>query len=254
MTPRVDRIPITLATGGALSLTGIAVAVTRFDASVSVGPFCTGAIAAWLFVCASLHHLGRTRGARLTNATGITLGRGFLVSLVAGFALGPVPTGRALWLPGLLYAVAAIGDGLDGALARRTENVTPLGAALDVTTDALGLLVAPLVAIRWARLPPWYLLLSAAYPVLRLGLRIRRLRRLPVFPERLRPDPRARLLAGVQMAVVAAALFPVLPRAVTWTAATLVMLPTLALFAGEWRLATRPSAGGDDARAERLHA
>ena len=72
-----------------------------------------------------------------------------------------------------------------------------------------------------------------------------------VFPERLKADPRARFFAGVQMTVVAASLFPVLPQLVTWTAATLAMLPTLALFAGEWRLATRSAPDGG-ALAERL--
>jgi CDP-diacylglycerol--glycerol-3-phosphate 3-phosphatidyltransferase len=102
-------------------------------------------------------------------------------------------------------------------------------------------------------LPPWYLALSCAYPVFRLALALRRARGRPVFPERLGPDERARFFAGVQMTVVAVSLFPVLPRAVTWPAATIAMLPTLALFAGEWQLATSSATDGR-ARAERLDA
>ena len=138
----------------------------------------------------------------------------------------------------MLYAVAALADRADGALARRTNGVSALGAKLDVATDAVGLFVAPLVGVRWGRLPPWYLALALAYPAFRLALRVRRWRGLPVHVERLKLDPRARFFAGVQMAVVAAALLPGLPRALTWTAATAAMLPTLALFVGEWRLVT----------------
>ncbi|HEX4403627.1 MAG TPA: CDP-alcohol phosphatidyltransferase family protein, partial [Polyangia bacterium] len=157
----------------------------------------------------------------------MTIARGFVISLVAGFALWPA--GGVRWWPGVLYAVAALADRADGALARRTSDVTELGAKLDVVTDAVGLFVAPIVGVRWGRLPPWYLALALAYPTFRLALRARRSRGLPVHVDRLRRDPRARFFAGVQMVVVAAALLPVLPRALTWTAATVAMLPTLAL-------------------------
>src|SRR5262249_40464417 len=103
------------------------------------------------------------------------------------------------------------------------------------------------------RLPPWYLVLACAYPAFRGALGLRRAWGWPVFSERLGPAPLARFFAGVQMTVVAASLFPVLPRAVAWSAATIAMLPTVALFAGEWRLATR-SATGDRPRAQRLDA
>ena len=93
-----------------------------------------------------------------------------------------------------------------------------MGAAQDVATDALGLLLVPLLAVSWGRLPPWYLLLSAAYPLFRMGLWARARLGLPAYPERLRPDPRARVLAGVQMGVVAASLFPFLPRWLLWPA------------------------------------
>jgi hypothetical protein len=49
------------------------------------------------------------------------------------------------------------------------------------------------------------------------------------------------------MTVVAAALYPVLPAALAWTAATAAMVPTLALFAGEWRLVTAPNGARDSA-------
>jgi CDP-diacylglycerol--glycerol-3-phosphate 3-phosphatidyltransferase len=256
MTPRVARLTILLTFAGVTLITVVAKGFASYDASVDCSLFVPGATVAWLSIVFFLAQLRRAHSAEgrgaLSSATWVTIVRGFLICLVAGFASGRVPAGRALWLPGALYTLAALADRADGAHARRTAGVTPLGAKLDVTTDALGLLVAPLVGVRWGRLPPWYLALALAYPALRLALGLLRAFGRPTFPERLRLDPRARFFAGVQMTVVATALFPLLPRAFTWTAATVAMLPTLALFAGEWRLVTRSAADGD-AAADRLH-
>jgi CDP-diacylglycerol--glycerol-3-phosphate 3-phosphatidyltransferase len=262
MTPRVQHFPIFIGFAGVAAITALANSLPSYEPALASSTFLAGALGTWLVLLISLtiargEHsrasAGGARGAPLTPATWITIARGMLVSLVGGFAPGPAPAGAARWAPCVLYAVAALGDGADGALARRTGRTSALGAALDVRTDVVGLIVAPLCAVRWGRLPPWYFALALAYPAFRAALALRRARGLPVFVERLRPDPRARFFAGVQMAVVAAALSPVLPRALTWPVATLAMLPTLALFAGEWRTATRLQADGD-ARAERLHA
>jgi CDP-diacylglycerol--glycerol-3-phosphate 3-phosphatidyltransferase len=253
MTPRVERSTILLTFAGVIAITVVAKGFASYDPSVVWSRFTSGATVTWLSLVLFLERLRRAHAAdALSQATWVTLARGFLIALVAGFLLGPVPAGGARWLPGGLYTLAALADRADGALARRRAGVTALGARLDVTTDALGLLVAPLVGVRWGRLPPWYLALALAYPAFGVALRLRRALGRAVFPGRLKPDPRARFFAGVQMTVVAAALFPLLPRALTWTIATVAMLPTLALFAGEWRLVTRSAADGD-ARAERLH-
>lgn len=253
---------IFLVFAGLVAITIVANSLPSYDSTIESWAVVVGASSTWLVLVICLTRLRReyspppSEGARLaalTWATWVTIGRGFLVSVVAGFALGPTPSARARWIPGALYALAALADRVDGALARRTKTTTALGAKLDVMTDAVGLFIAPIVGVRWGRLPPWYLALALAYPAFRLALRLRRARGLPVYLERLRLDPRARFFAGVQMTVVATALLGVLPRPLVWTAATLAMLPTLALFAGEWRLVTR-SAADRDARAERLHA
>jgi CDP-diacylglycerol--glycerol-3-phosphate 3-phosphatidyltransferase len=247
MTPRVASLSIFLALAGLIAITLVGSGLPSYDPAIESRTFMAGAVPTWLFIVVWLTHLRReyshrnegNRAAVITAATWVTLGRGFLVSLVAGFVLGPRPAGRALWFPGAVYALAVLADGGDGALARWTDRVTALGAKLDVTTDAVGLFVAPVVGIRWGRLPPWYLALALAYPTFWLAIRLRRTRALPIHLERLRRDPRARFFAGAQMILVATALLPVLPRAFTWAAATAAMLPTLALFAGEWRLVTR---------------
>jgi len=232
--------------GGAAML--IATAASSFSQWTSGASFALGAGAAWLFFCTamwrrralnvSVDDAATAPAATLTAATWITVTRALLVSALAGLFLSPVLQGAAAWIPGSLYLVAVLGDLVDGAVARRLRQSTRLGAALDVTTDALGLLVAPLLAVRLGRLPPWYLLLSAAYPLFQAGLRLRARWDMPSFPERLRPNPRARLLAGVQMGLVTTALFPVLPPSLLWPAATVAMVPTLVLFAREWRTAT----------------
>jgi CDP-diacylglycerol--glycerol-3-phosphate 3-phosphatidyltransferase len=245
---RLRRTIAGLTVGGAAML--IAGAACFFSSWTSGASFGAGAGAAWLFFCTTLWRrrtlnvflddAAKTAppAAALTAATWITVTRAWLVSALAGWFLSPALKGAAAWIPGWLYLVAVLGDLVDGAVARRLRQSTGLGAALDVTTDALGLLVAPLLAVRLGRLPPWYLLLSAAYPLFQAGLRLRARWHLPSFPQRLRPNPRARILAGVQMGLVTAALFPVLPPSLLWPAATVAMVPTLVLFAREWRTAT----------------
>jgi CDP-diacylglycerol--glycerol-3-phosphate 3-phosphatidyltransferase len=226
----------------------IAAAPAIFPSGRATLWFVGGGAAVWLFLGGTLWRRRDwnvaaddaqvIRGGTLTVGTWVTLARGLLISALGGFLLAPPAPGAPAWLPGMLYTAAALGDGLDGVLARRRRQATKLGASLDVTTDAVGLLVAPLLAVARGRLPPWYLLLSAAYPLFQLGLGLRERWRWPTFRARLRPYSRAKLFAGVQMAVVAAALYPVLPRWVLWPLASLAMLPTLALFGREWRLAT----------------
>jgi CDP-diacylglycerol---glycerol-3-phosphate 3-phosphatidyltransferase len=260
MTPRAGPLMTFLALAGVIAIGSVAIGLPAHDPTAASWAFVVGALPTWLYLVACLTRLRRERptsedGGRtaLTWATWVTIGRGFLVSVVAGFALEPAPAGRARWIPGVLYALAALADRADGALARWTKTTTALGAKLDVTTDVVGLLVAPIVGARWACLPPWYLVLALAYPTFRFSLVLRRARGLPVHLERLRLDPRARFFAGVQMTVVAVALLGVLPRALTWMVASVAMVPTLALFMGEWWLVTRSATDGD-ARAERLHA
>jgi CDP-diacylglycerol--glycerol-3-phosphate 3-phosphatidyltransferase len=214
------------------------------------GAFLALALATWLLVALRLARLraesegqrapggGRARptvapAVGLGLATHLTLLRGLLISLVAGFLLIP-PAGLVRWLPGLLYAGAALCDRYDGIVARRLGEASWLGARLDVEMDALGLLVAPLVGVVWGRLPAWYLLLGAAYYLFRAGVSLRGRWGLAVHPERLRRNRYARFFAGVQMILVATSLLPVLGRAVTTWAATLLMLPTLLLFARDW--------------------
>jgi CDP-diacylglycerol--glycerol-3-phosphate 3-phosphatidyltransferase len=167
----------------------------------------------------------------------LTALRGLLVSLVGGFLLLP-PVGAVRWLPPFLYAAAAVADYFDGIVARRLGEATARGAHFDEAMDALGLLVAPAVAVSWGRLPPWYLLLGAAYYLYRGGLWLRRRLGLPLYLEQVTRRPLTRVFAGLQMALVSLALAPVLPLEITSAAATVLMVPTLTFFVRDWLLVT----------------
>lgn len=197
------------------------------------------ALATWLVVSRTLWRARRLLDAGATGlgaATYITLLRGLLVSVAAGFV--PVaPVGAVRWVPAALYAAAAICDRFDGIVARRLGQTTALGARLDGAMDALGLLVAPAVAVAWGRLPPWYLLLGAAYYLFHAGIWLRRRLELPVHLERVVPKRSTRIFAGLQMTLVSVALAPLVPHEVTTVAATLLMMPTLIFFARDWFIA-----------------
>jgi CDP-diacylglycerol--glycerol-3-phosphate 3-phosphatidyltransferase len=195
-------------------------------------------------------HLGSNRpygdGVSVYRSLGlpnlVTLSRGGLVAALAGFgALTPRPA--IAWLPALLYGVGVTLDLLDGFLARRTERTTVLGAKLDMAIDTTGFLVAPLVGVLWGQLPAWYLSLSAARYLFKLGCAIRRRRGKPVFA--LPPSRVRRPLAGVQMGVITLALMPIVPLATIRPLAAVVLAASLSVFVRDY-LAVVGVAGGAD--------
>ena len=176
---------------------------------------------------------------RLGAANRITLLRGLLISLTAGFlfaAPGGHPAASTFlnWLPGGLYLTAAVLDGVDGAWARRTKTTTPLGQVLDVQYDALGVLVACAVAVGTRRLPAYYLVAGAAYYLFQLGLWCRRRRGKPIYPAGSRTF--ARLMAGFQMGFLGIALLPIFTHKVLSVVAPVFLLPLLAGFVWDWRV------------------
>lgn len=69
------------------------------------------------------------------------------------------PRGMADPAAGLVFAVAAITDSLDGYLARRLNQITPLGAFLDPVADKLIVTVALILIV--SRDPRWVMVLAA---------------------------------------------------------------------------------------------
>src|SRR5690606_35142148 len=107
-----------------------------------------------------------------------------------------------------------------------------LGDRLDGVFDALGLLVAPLVAVAYGKVHWLYLLVSGAYYCFQLGIKWRRWRHLPLRP--LLPSKLRRTLAGFQMGMAAVVLWPPFQAEVTVIASIAFMVPMLAGFVVDW--------------------
>jgi CDP-diacylglycerol--glycerol-3-phosphate 3-phosphatidyltransferase len=162
----------------------------------------------------------------------MTLTRGLLVGLLAGFVFIPLPPGVWAWLPALLYGSERLLDFMDGYVARVTGRESRLGSILDMEFDGLGILIGTAVAVQMGKLPPWYLLLGMARPLFVLGLYLRRRWALPVH--HLAPSSQRRLVAGVQTAFVSVMLWPPLPPTLTHLAAIIFALPLSLSFARDW--------------------
>jgi len=161
----------------------------------------------------------------------LTLLRGGLYALVAGFAV-VAPTPGLVWAPALCYGTGVVLDKLDGTVARTVGEQTALGTRLDMAFDTFGFVAAPVVAVLWGRLPVWYLAISAAKYVYLAGIYARRLRGVPVFDP---PDSDlGKYLAGVQMVFITVALVPAVPVDLVWTAAPLVLAPSLLVFGRDY--------------------
>lgn len=175
----------------------------------------------------------------LGYGTWLTIIRGALVAVLAGFLFQPWPAskffpGRLSWAPGLLYITASLLDYFDGRVARACRHETRLGAFLDINLDALGLLIAPLVAVWYDQLPAVYLSVGFAYYVYMAGIGLRKKFSMPVVE----PGPwrGARIIAGSQMGFVGIALLPVMKPPATTLTAYIMMIPLLAGFVRDWMI------------------
>ncbi|RYY01420.1 MAG: CDP-alcohol phosphatidyltransferase family protein [Gammaproteobacteria bacterium] len=169
-------------------------------------------------------------------ANRLTLLRGGLIALAAGFLWQSSLEGVFLWLPGLLYGLSAVLDRVDGFVARKSRRTSLLGSQLDMAFDALGLLVAPLLAVGLGKLHWSYLLLSVAFYIFQIAFWLRVRRGFPVYP--MLPSMLRRALAGFQMGVVALVLLPVFEAQVTRTLGLAFMLPVLIGFGVDWLVVT----------------
>ena len=106
----------------------------------------------------------------LGYANTITLLRGLLACMLAGFLFAPQPAGWLAWVPALLYTLERLVDFADGYVARITRRETKLGEILDIEFDGLGILIAIALGVQYGKLPPWYLLLGLARQLFVLGM------------------------------------------------------------------------------------
>jgi len=173
---------------------------------------------------------------QLGAANILTIIRGFLFVCVGGFLLAPPPAGGFRWIPGLLYTIGVVLDRFDGTLARKTGQVTVLGAQIDMRFDALGILIVTLLGLQWGMLPGWYISVGIAFYLYDIGLRFRRRRHKPVYA--LPENPNRPVLAGLQMGFLAVSLWPVFSPAVLRTAAPVFGLPLVITFVRDWLFAS----------------
>lgn len=165
-------------------------------------------------------------------ANHLSVARGGLIAATSGFLWQPPVNEAIAWIPGVLYTLAAILDRVDGFVARRSNRTSLLGSELDTTYDALGLLIAPLLAFNYGKVHWSFLLVSVAYYFFRWGLYWRHSHNLPIYP--LLPNPLRRTLAGFQMGCVALLLLPCFLAPFTTTVALIFMLPILMGFVVDW--------------------
>lgn len=185
------------------------------------------------------HHAENILRSTLGYGTWVTIIRGALIAVLAGYLFQPWPganfyPGRLSWTPGLLYITTSILDWIDGRVARACRHETRLGAFLDINLDALGLLIASLTAVWYGQLPPAYLSAGLAYYAFIGGIWLRKKFSKPVFE--LRAWRGARIIAGFQMGFVGIVLLPVVKPPVTTLTAYGAMLLLLAGFVRDWMI------------------
>lgn len=147
----------------------------------------------------------------------ISLLRGALIATLFGFLFSPWPEGWLAWLPGIIYTVAAIMDGVDGVAARMSNHVTRLGETLDVSFDSLGVLVVSLLLVQEGKAPAWFVMVGLARYMFLAGMWLRRRLDLPLY--NLPPSSSRRMIAGFTFGFTFALLWPVLkPPGTVWAA------------------------------------
>lgn len=162
----------------------------------------------------------------------LTLLRGLLIAMLAGFLFAPRPTSFLAWLPGLLMTSVATADLFDGYLARRANHATRLGEMLDMQLDGLSLLLAASLVVTYQQAPAWFLLVGLARYLFLAGIFVRRRLGKPVYD--LSPSAARRPFAGALMGFTAVLLYPLFSPSATHLAAALFALPFLAGFTRDW--------------------
>ena len=188
----------------------------RFSAGLSLAALLTGTVAALLTWALVDGGVRRERLPRLGAANVVTLVRATLTIGLAALVVqswsSPVP--RTLVV--VLAVVALSTDLLDGRLARTRGEVTRLGAALDMETDAFLILVLSAYAV--PVVGAWVLLIGLArYLLLLAGV---------VWPWLTGPTPPrrwAKVVAAVQGVVLATVAADVLPRPVSGAVAAIAL-------------------------------
>lgn len=166
----------------------------------------------------------------------VSFARGIFIAALFGFLLSPWAAGLLGWLPFTFYLFAALSDFIDGYLARINDQVTQLGAELDMNNDSWGVLIVTGLAFWYGQVPIWYLPVGLARYLFTAGLWWREKQGKENLD--MPPSFRRRIFAGVQMGFIVAMLAPPLSPPATLLAASFFMLPFLGGFLYDWLLVT----------------
>lgn len=173
-------------------------------------------------------------------ANSLTLFRGFLVGLLAGFALAQTTHSSIAALPATLYAANLILDIADGAVARATGKRSALGEVLEHELDSLGVLAASIIVVNAGTLGPWFVAVGAARYLFLAATGLRRRLGLPC--RELVHSNSGRLIAGTMMAFLLAALWPGVPDGAVRAVAVPLTVLFLGGFVRDWlAICRRPS-------------
>lgn len=162
----------------------------------------------------------------------ISLVRGALVASLYGFLFSSWPPGWLAWLPGIIYTIAALMDGVDGVAARLSKHVTRLGETLDISFDGLGTLVVTALLVQYGQAPAWFVMVGLARPLFLSGIWLRKRLGLPLHD--LPPSNSRRMIAGFTFGFTFALLWPILKPPGTLWAAAFWALPFLGSFLVDW--------------------
>jgi phosphatidylglycerophosphate synthase len=175
---------------------------------------------------------------RLGIANQVTLLRGVLVALLAGF-ISAHPAARLQWIALAIAVLAALLDAVDGWLARRTRMSSAYGARLDMETDALLILVLSILAWQLGKAGPWVLasgLMRYAFVAASLLL--------PWMQDALPPRPRRKVVAVLQTVALLIALAPFVPRGVSSPLCAVALAALVWSFVLDTALLRRGAGGG----------
>src|ERR687889_2039672 len=100
----------------------------------------------------------------------LTLARILLVPVLVVALLDETPNGDTI--AAIVFAIAAVTDGLDGYIARSRESVTTFGKVMDPIADKLLIAAALLSLVSLDRVAPWVAMVIIAREFAVSGLRI----------------------------------------------------------------------------------
>ena len=136
----------------------------------------------------------------------VTAIRAAIVLFLATLVFAP-PRPPIAWTAVVASTIAAVLDGVDGWLARRTGLTSALGAKFDMEVDALLILVLAMLAWRWEKAGAWVLLAGLLrYLFVAAGWIV------PWMRRPLAPTQRARVICVVQIVTLIVAIGPIIPR------------------------------------------